>query len=83
VNNTVEALKRKTKTGVTDLPNIKNSCQCRHVNGELNEPPVLDVLGDEGQDDDTHGPEALDHAACHRPVRRPEQFQHHGVCDTL
>ena len=65
------------------LPNIEDGGQRGDVDGQLNVPPVLDVLCDEGEQDDSHGPEGFHHTPGHRPVLVREQLHHHRVGDAL
>ena len=44
---------------------------------------MLDVFGDEGEEDDAHGPEGLHDAPGQRAVLVREQLHHHRVGHTL
>ena len=59
------------------LPDIKYCRQGWYIDGQLDEPPVLDILCNEGEDDDAHGPEGLDDTPGHGAVSGSEQLQDH------
>ena len=65
------------------LPDVENGGNGGYVNGELNVPPVLNILGDQRQEYNAGGPERLDHAAGEGAVLRREELHDHGEGDAL